>query len=464
MKKKNRSQLAATSFALLAMSLSGVGCGDENVYPNPDVMMMPATPLCGGEAAEALSGNIDKDLRLVASKRWLLVGQVKVTGGATLTIEAGTTVCGDATDPTRVSYLNVDQGSKLIAEGSATQPIVFTSSKKQGERKTSDWGGVVVRGHAQINLPPGDGNACGMLEGNAGAYGPCGALDNHESSGVLKYVRIEFAGREVAPNNELNGLTLGGVGEGTIVDYVQVHRGSDDGFEMFGGTVNLRHLVATAGLDDAFDWDQGWQGKGQFWVAQQQLADGNNGFEGDNNRDNNSLQPRSSPTVYNVTLLGTGRGSAPRGEKRYGLTLRQGTDGKLGNMIVQGFGDMGVVVTQESTCAEIAADRLSITGTLFYDNGRDAATNLSTIVKVGNADCDIKAWLMSQGNRDLDPELRRPYDHNIPDFRPRSTSPALIGVVTTPADPFFTAADYIGAFAADESGNWLEGWTAFPEN
>lgn len=286
-------------------------CDSGMVTPNNDTGDAAST-LCGTMPAEVLSGNITKNTTLSASKRWLLVGQVKVTERATLTIEPGTVVCGDATDPQRVSFLNIDQDAKLVADGTKDKPIVFTSSRKEGERRTSDWGGVVLRGRAAINLPPGNEQACGSLEGNAGSYGPCGTLKNDDSSGVLRYVRIEFAGREVAPNNELNGLTFGAVGSGTVIDYVQVHRGSDDAFEWFGGSVNVRHLVASGALDDSFDWDQGYSGKGQFLVSQQILADGNNGIEADNNRDNNSLTPRSSPTFSNVTLIGTGQVRLPK--------------------------------------------------------------------------------------------------------------------------------------------------------
>ena len=259
--------LWASALCLLA------ACDDSLVTPNPDPASV-TMPTCGGMPAEVLSGTITQNKTLTADKRWLLSGQVKVTQKATLTIEPGTTVCGDATDPQKVSFLNIDQDAKLVADGSREKPIVFTSSRKPGERRTSDWGGVVLRGRAPINLPPGDGSACGSLEGNAGSYGPCGTLRSDDSSGVLRYVRIEFAGREVAPDNELNGLTFGGVGSGTVIDYVQVHRGSDDAFEFFGGTVNVRHLVATGALDDSFDWDQGYSGKGQFLVSQQILADG----------------------------------------------------------------------------------------------------------------------------------------------------------------------------------------------
>jgi hypothetical protein len=446
----------------LVLSTLGAGCGGGNVTPNPD---QTQSALCGGQPAQVLMGSITQDLRLTADKRWLLVGQVRVTNKATLTIEPGTTVCGDAADPLRVSFLNIDQDAKLVADGTADRPIVFTSSSKPGERMTSDWGGVVLRGRAPINLPPGDATACGSLEGNAGSYGPCGTMRENDSSGVIRYVRIEFAGREVAPDNELNGLTLGAVGSGTVIDYVQVHRGSDDGFELFGGTVNLKHLVATGALDDSFDWDQGWSGKGQFWASQQLLTDGNNGIEGDNNRDNNGLVPRSSPTLYNVTLIGTGRGSATKGQKRYAMTLRQGTDGKLSNVVAMGFADMGVLITQDSTCARMSAGGLALTGSFLWDNGRDAATNISNITNVGSVACDVKDWILGKGNKEEEPALRRPYDLTAPDFRPTPTSPVLsVGVMPPTGDNFFTVAPYAGAFGPAAADDWTAGWTAYPEN
>ncbi|HNO70037.1 MAG TPA: hypothetical protein PKI49_16090 [Pseudomonadota bacterium] len=447
--------LWASALCLLA------ACDDSLVTPNPDPASV-TMPTCGGMPAEVLSGTITQNKTLTADKRWLLSGQVKVTQKATLTIEPGTTVCGDATDPQKVSFLNIDQDAKLVADGSREKPIVFTSSRKPGERRTSDWGGVVLRGRAPINLPPGDASACGSLEGNAGSYGPCGTLRSDDSSGVLRYVRIEFAGREVAPDNELNGLTLGGVGSGTVIDYVQVHRGSDDAFEFFGGTVNVRHLVATGALDDSFDWDQGYSGKGQFLVSQQILADGNNGIEADNNRDNNSLMPRSSPVFSNVTLIGTGAGSSPKGEKRLGMTLRQGTDGIIQNVIVLGFTEMGVTMTQDSTCTELASGKLTVKAGIFFDNGRDATANLSSVT----TPCDVAAALRKSGNREVNPQLRRPYAQgsSAPDFRPQTSSPALTDAAQQPTDAFFTAAPYLGAFGPADGDDWTQGWTSFPEN
>lgn len=463
MPQRKRTWESAGAGVLLASCLAA-GCAGEDVNPNVGTM---TDALCGGQPAQVLMGSIMQDTVLSADKRWLLVGQVRVTNKATLRIEAGTTICGESMDTTRVSFLNVDQDAKLMAEGTKERPIVFTSSNKAGERKASDWGGVVLRGRAPINLPPGDATACGSLEGNAGAYGPCGTMRSDDSSGILRYVRIEFAGREVAPDNELNGLTLGAVGSGTVIDHVQIHRGSDDGVELFGGTVNLTHILSTGSLDDSFDWDQGWSGKGQFWIGQQLTADGNNGIEADNSRDNNGLLPRSNPTIYNVTLVGTGRGSAPKGQKRYGLTLRQGTAGSLYNVIALGFADLGVVITQESTCAEIQGDRLRVGSSLFWDNGAGSATNISDITNVGTAACNVKEWILGKGSREEDPALIRPYDSSAPDFRPmmKTDSPVLAGAAAPPSsDGFFMQAPYIGALGPSEADNWTTGWTAFPAN
>ena len=156
--------------------------------------------------------------------------------------------------------------------------------------------------------------------GDTGEYG---GTDPEDSSGILRYVRVEFAGIEFSPDNELNGIAFQGVGSGTVVDYVQVHFNQDDGIEFFGGTVNAKHLYCTGIRDDSFDWTDGWTGKGQFWVAQQRGDDADNGFEADNNGDDNEANPRSNPTIYNVTLVG---GSGRTG-KRYGSAATRGHGG-----------------------------------------------------------------------------------------------------------------------------------------
>lgn len=448
---------------LLGMGLA-LGCSNQAETMQPDMSMTEQT-VCPGKPIERVTGPIEASRTLTSDKNWLLVGQVLVTKGATLTVQAGTKVCGDASDPTRLSYLNIDQDARLVAVGTKDAPIVFTSSKRPGERAASDWGGVVLRGRAHINIAPGDQTACGTLEGNAGAFGPCGTLREDDSSGELRFVRIEFAGREIEKDKELNGLTLGAVGSGTVIDYVQVHRGSDDGLEMFGGTVNLKHIVVTQGLDDALDWDLGWTGKAQFIVSQQITRDGNNGMECDNNPNDPRLTPISSPTLYNVTLLGSGPGSTPQVQPRFGMTWKNGTAGTLRNLIVSGF--VGKVVTKDGK--EVAAMGVNASGNDVAANAMSGALSLRNSIFFGNeintsnvtiGAWTVKDWILMNDNREVDPMLADPFNTTAPDLRLKAGSPGLTGAAAMPADPFYEQVTHVGAF--NDTDNWIAGWTAFP--
>ena len=241
-----------------------------------------------------------------------------------------------------------------------------------------------------------------------------------------------------------------------------VHKGSDDGVEFFGGTANLKHAVSSACQDDAFDFEFGWIGKGQYWVAMQDLSIGNNGFESDNNRMNAALEPRSNPTISNVTLLGLGRGVTPGGsDKRQGLALRSGVNGKYSNFIVTGFSDVGVFF-EEATVAQALAGKLGLTQTLFFNNGpAGVAKNISDVTMVGNTAFDVKAWVLGQpGNGESDPLLEDPFNVTAPKWTLKPGSPALSGAVV-PADGFFTQSPFIGAFGSED---WTAGWTAYPQN
>lgn len=422
---------------------------------------------CQGQPAQIVRGAISANTTWTSDKRYLLSGRVDVTNKATLTIQPGTVICGDADQLLmNVSYLNVDLDAKLMADGTREKPIVFTSSRPIGQRKPQDWGGVVLRGRAPINNPPDAGKGpettCVQAEASAGLYGPCGTLRPDDNSGVLRYVRIEFAGREFAPDKELNSLGLYAVGSGTTLDYIQVHRGSDDGIEFFGGTANLRHAVASACQDDSFDWEFGWVGKGQFWVALQDASIGNRGFEADNNRMNAALEPHSNPTISNVTLLGLGRGALAGGsDKREGIALRSGFNGRLSNLIIAGFTDIGVSF-EEATVAQAMQGKLALTQTRFWNNGPAGdAKNISDVTMVGTTAFDVKAWVLGQaGNSEGDPMLQDPFNATAPQFVLKAGSPALTGAVV-PADNFFTQVPYIGAFGTED---WTAGWTAFPSN
>jgi hypothetical protein len=248
--------------------------------------------------AVVLEGEIRSDLTLRAVDTHTLKGFVYVIEGVTLTIEPGTVIKGEKTS---MGSLIVERGGKIIAEGTADRPIVFTSDQPKGARSYGDWGGLILCGKAPTNNVSEP-----QIEG--GPRSRYGGNDPADNSGIIKYVRIEFAGYPFEPNKEINGLTFGGVGSGTTVDYVQVSYCGDDSFEWFGGTVNARHLIAYKGWDDEFDTDYGFSGKLQFLlgVRDSRHADTSksNGFESDNDAQGSGNTPLTRPVFSNLTLIG----------------------------------------------------------------------------------------------------------------------------------------------------------------
>jgi hypothetical protein len=251
-----------------------------------------------------LSGDITSDLTLYSNARYFLSGFVYVKNNAILTIQPGTIIKGVSGSK---GALIIERGSKIIAAGTASQPIVFTSDKPVGDRHAGDWGGLVICGKATTNKHD-SGTGVGVAEGGIGSQ--YGGTDDTDNSGVLQYVRIEFPGIPLTatPNSEINGLTLYAVGSGTTIDHIQVSFSGDDSYEWFGGTVNCKYLVAHRGLDDEFDTDNGFKGKIQFLmgIRDPNISDqsGSNGFESDNDADGSTLTPVTKPIFSNVTLFG----------------------------------------------------------------------------------------------------------------------------------------------------------------
>ncbi|MDR2388641.1 MAG: Ig-like domain-containing protein [Tannerellaceae bacterium] len=279
---------------------------DGNFTANCLVTVKEGAP---ASRAVILEGEITSNLTLRAIDTHTLRGFVYVTNGATLTIEPGTVIRGEKTS---MGSLIVERGGKIMAEGKVDQPIVFTSDQPKGSRSYGDWGGVILCGKAPVN-----NTSEPQIEG--GPRSVYGGSDPGDNSGILKYVRIEFAGYPFEPNKEINGLTLGGVGNGTTIEYVQVSYCGDDSFEWFGGTVNAKHLIAYKGWDDEFDTDYGFSGKLQFLlgVRDPKHADTSksNGFESDNDAQGSGNTPLTSPVFSNVTLIGPLYGvSSDKGE------------------------------------------------------------------------------------------------------------------------------------------------------
>jgi hypothetical protein len=310
-------------------------------------------------------GEITSNTTWTQDNTYVLQGPVfaGVDGGAdvTLTIEPGTTILGDPDPPgsgERGSYLVITRGSKIIADANANEAdksvppdpnnvIVFTSALPRGERARGDWGGLVINGKAPINS-----GAEAEGEGNSGLFG---GTDPNDDSGILRGVRVEFAGDRVTETDELNGIAFQGVGAGTTVDYVQVHYNTDDGTEPFGGTVSQTHMVMTGIGDDSFDGTDGYQGFMQFLIAQQRADDGDNGFEISNNGDNETASPHSSAVVANATMIGArldlGSGEiAAEGEKSdHAVAFREGSNYRVFNIIATGFGKSGLCIEDGAT-------------------------------------------------------------------------------------------------------------------
>lgn len=205
------------------------------------------------EATNIIAGTIDKDMKLSKRNTYQLVGIVYVTNNATLTIEPGTVIRGD--DKT-CGTLVIVSGSKIIAEGSETDPIIFTSNKETTERKPGDWGGIIILGKAPINKLGGIATLPFNLDEMLNHYG---GQDTEDNSGILKYVRIEYSGRKLSALKELNGLSLAGVGRKTVLSNIQISYSNDDSFECYGGDMNMNNLISYRTTDDDFDFTQGAQ-------------------------------------------------------------------------------------------------------------------------------------------------------------------------------------------------------------
>lgn len=395
---------------------------------------------------------IKTNVTLTADKVWTLKHKVHVRAGATLTIEPCTTIVGDKGT---LGTLVIDPGAKIIAEGGVDEPIVFTSQASVGDRQAGDWGGIIVLGRAPINVPGGKANIEGLNPTPETQYGGDVADDD---SGVLKYVRIEFSGILLSQNNEVNGLTFGGVGSKTRVEYVQVRNTLDDCFEFFGGTVNAKHLVCMNNQDDGFDWDFGYSGKLQFIVVQQDpsFPDDTNGFESDNDSMGTTNMPVSNPTIYNATFVGH-----DADKQQYGWLARRSTQGSVHNAIFTGF----------EACIDIrdAQTKIELTNSICHGNkvhniAYPEVAGGSGALSDDDNGMDEVVWFLeaSRKNSESDPMLEAPFDVAAPDFRPKTT--VTENAATPPADGFFdTNATYVGAFAADDA--WMSGaWLSFTPN
>jgi hypothetical protein len=462
MSKLIRLFVGVTAVAAL-LNAAACGSGDDvTVFPDaplpPDAEPLPDVPP-GAPDAEPPATPVDVTAEITADTTWsadhfyILKTHIFVRGG-TLTIEPGVKIFAD-----QGSSLVITSGAQIDAQGTALAPIVFSSSQDEGSRLPGDWGGVVLLGLAPINVLGGTSQIEGFPAGTMGTQ--YGGTDATHDCGTMRYVRIEFAGFELAPANELNGLTVGACGSDTELDFIHAHLGSDDGVEFFGGTVDIKHLLITQSMDDGLDWDFGWIGRVQFLIIQQSVHS-NQGIEADNNPTNNDALPRSMPTIYNATIVGSDRSVGGANQTQKGMHLRRGTAGHLFNVILAHFTDFPIDVDGASTVAQTPVD-LFVKNSIFFDNGNqtlwaDATDNDGMF--------DEGAYFKTDPtNRTSDPKVQGALNQTAPNFHPGTASPAFTAsaAAVPPSDGFFdVSATFCGAIG--DGLDWTDVWTAYPAN
>ncbi|SFS39377.1 hypothetical protein SAMN04487890_101241 [Mucilaginibacter polytrichastri] len=439
-----------------------------------------------------VTGDIATSTTWTANKIYYLKGYVYVTNGATLTIEPGTIIKGDKASK---GTLIITRGSKINATGTVDKPIVFTSNVAAGGRSSGDWGGIILLGKAPINPSSGvatiEGGITATGGGDVAKYIQYGGTDAADNSGTLKYVRIEYAGIPFAPDSEINGLTMGGVGSGTTLDYIEVYRSGDDSYEWFGGTVNAKHLLSIGAVDDDFDTDFGFAGKIQFGLAQraQVIADfsGSNGFESDNDASGSNNAPQTNAAFSNMTIIGPlltaiasgGTISNINANFQHAAQIRRNSAISISNSLLTNYTegvyfDDGTVATAGATSSNYTAGRLVFANNVIYDcnaKGNEVKgqnkTLFETQVRLNNvfdASKTVLDLLTDPLKYGLDFKAATNANAGTPNFTVKAGSAAAAGAAFTGkfADAFFDKVDYKGAFGTD---NWAATWASFdPQN
>ena len=412
---------------------------------------------------QILEGQISEDMALVASSNgspvmYAISGGLEVMANATLTVAPGTVLFGQSGG----DYLLVHRDAKIMAEGSKEKPIILTSLQDvKGEETTAgQWGGMVLLGNAPSNKCPTDGSACAIqIEGVAeGAV--FGGTNWEDDSGVLKYVVVKYAGYEIAPDNELNGITFGGVGSGTTLDYIQVHSNADDGVEFFGGAANVKHLVLTANKDDSVDWDNGYKGMLQHVYIEhaKNAGEANRAIEADNDGSTPDKEPQSNPTLANMTIIGNNFATSDKASE--GIYLREGTAAKIFNTVITGPSEMGECLELEGgETSSVTVDNAN-SGKIVMQNMVMACTNdenfkNSKASADGSVLLDLEAWFTSEISNSISTSILI-NESGVPDANSPLIAAGAGQDVSSTQDGFFDSVDYIGAF--DGSNDWREGW------
>ena len=415
-------------------------------------------------AQVTVTGQITSDTYWTADTEYILDGIVYVTNGASLYIEAGTVIKAEDGQDVDATALVITRGSKIFAEGTATDPIIFTSINDDGsltKDDTGEWGGVIILGKSITN-----NDTEKLVEGlnqieTDPALAGYGGTDPMDNSGVMRYVSIRYSGVNVGQDsgNEIQGLTLGAVGAGTTLEYIESFASKDDGYEFFGGTVNTKYMISAFVEDDGFDWDQGFSGKGQFWFVIQDTDETGRAAEMDGAGGDETGRPYAFPVISNATYIGPGSTEVPGGDGSGELLMfRDNTGGEYHNSIFASHSGDAVHVEDKNaggigSRARLEADSLNIMNSIFFDFGGE--TNFANIFNDTFAADHFTAT--STGNMMTDPGFGG-MSLSAAGLDPKAVN-AQTGAVI-PDDPFFSQVGFKGAFGGK---NWMKGWTALDE-
>lgn len=465
---------------LSLLAITAAACGDDPSGPPPPDAgggVMGACPDDMTRQCVEVAEGITANTTWTADKVYVIPNfqHTFVRKPAVLTIMPGTEIRGG-----KGAVLTIARGAKIQAEGTAQQPIVFTSDQLGGTRTPGYWGGLLIMGYAAHNTnvlaTPASGEvlfeAFSNADGDSGRFGnPIGMDIPTDNSGVLKYVRIEFGGFNFVQDREFNNLTLCGVGSGTTIDFVQLHGGQDDGVEFFGGTVNVKHIVSSQNEDDGFDADNGWKGMAQFVIVQNvahrpgAVLEATNGYEIDNHAASASFNaaPRTQPTIANVTLVGDRTYTE---QAHWAAVFRRGMAGHFLNHIWHNF-TRGPEVRDQATIDQVTAGNLTVSYSMLSQN--DSTTNnLPDTATTPPFDETIIFNTASHDLMGVNPGLpAAATSRTAPDFKPAAGSAALDPANAAPAneprmaDPFFEKVTFVGAIGTVD---WTAGWTKYPQN
>jgi hypothetical protein len=461
----------ALMYLFMGLLVAGSACKKSDDTPDPGGNNNPPPP--AESKTPDVRGVISADQHWTKDKVYRLRGYVYVATGATLTIDAGTKIVSNKDS---AGVLVIYRGAKIQAVGTAAEPIVFTSA--ESAPAPGDLGGIIIVGQAK-----GNANHSVIEGGVDAAYSAFGGSNDADNSGVFNYIRIEYAGKAVNPGDEVNGLSLYAVGNGTNIDYVEVVRGLDDAFEFFGGTVNCKHLIAYNCADDDFDMDDGFSGKIQFAISVKDPAftdakgttgDVSNNFEVDNVNPANGFlltrAPITFPVLSNFTAIGPNNAAGTSADYGWNMRWRRGAKFILANSVILGGQKGGLRIQEDSTLQYYVRGVSAFYNSYLNSYGAsvDVQTPIVPLIAPYTYDLASITTLTTTTYKSTilaaaaDAMLTDPFNNAAPNLKPAAGSPVLAGALFdfgTLSDAFFDKVTYVGAL--DASTDWTAQWAVW---